>query len=179
MEFALKITNKTLLPALGAAVLWLTHTTASAQQGPFWVITYIGQQTVQSVPTLSEWGMISMSVILAVFAAYFLRKKGVGKPLASIVLLGGLALGGMFGNSVISNAHAAFEAQMTLLGGGIVSIEFSGDGDEIPVHNVTSAPQTITAMNRQSGTPTQGGTTCAVGVTVPAGGFCYVKLILE
>lgn len=172
MESALKITSKTLLSTLGALATTLTCSIASAQ-GAFWTITYGNQQ---SVPTLSEWGMIVLSLALTVFAVAALRKKGVGKPLASFVLLTGLALVGMIGNSVIRNAEASTGGEMLPSDGGTVSIFGSGGGSDVPVLNSTGSPQTIRSVSPVSNPATDSGhVTCAAGVTVSVGERCYVN----
>ena len=74
------------------AALAVGQTLAMAQV----VVTY--GPDVTSVPTLSEWGMIIMSMLLAVVAGITMRKKAGSKTVASIALAA-LASFGAFSES--------------------------------------------------------------------------------
>ena len=65
------------------AALAIGQTVAMAQPAPV-TITYGPEIT--SVPTLSEWGMIIMAVVLACVAVYAMRKNAGSKTVLSIAL---------------------------------------------------------------------------------------------
>jgi hypothetical protein len=149
------------------------------------IITY-GPSTTASIPTLSEWGMIGLSILLAVVAVYTLRNKGGGKPLASVILACALALGGFSGNKLIGEANAIiitpdcpsqYSCTMSNAAGGIVTT--AGTGDQTDITNTSGVPQTITNIAVTNGSfnslPdifTQ--PPCAVGLVVQPAGKCYV-----
>ncbi len=177
----MKVTFKKLGLAATAIVLATQQSAALAAI----IITY-APGTTATVPTLSEWGMIGLSILLAVVAVYTLRNKGGGKPLASVILAGALALGGFSGNSLIGEANAiplpagctgSWACSMTNPAGGTVTTASAGDQTEIT--NASGVAQTITNIAVTNGSFnsfldifTQ--PPCAVGLVVQPAGKCYV-----
>lgn len=80
---------------------------------------------VASVPTLSEWGMIAMALVLAVVALIAMRKGGSSKAVLSVALAAAIALGG--GANALKEAMAAPVSPTLLMtnqaGGSIVANE--------------------------------------------------------
>lgn len=140
-------------------------------QSTEWTITYAPQAT--SVPTLSEWAMLALVLMMAAFAVYTLRKRGAGAgPLASVILVTALAFGAMTGEKVIGLANARINATMSLPAGGSISFPNSV-GREIEVVNGSGVAQTITSVTPTS-LDTTNGPTCIVGRVVQPGQSCWV-----
>ena len=141
-----------------------------------WTISYAPQAT--SVPTLSEWAMLLLVLLLAAFAVYTLRKKGAGAgPLASVLLVSALALGAMTGEKLIGHANAITRivlATMSNPAGGTVSPPILS-GIETEVANGSGVVQTITGVTPASSPiTTPGHTTCTVSLVVQPGASCWV-----
>jgi len=155
-------------------------------------IGYAPNNTPASIPTLSEWGMIGLSVLLAAAAVYTLRNKGGGKPLASVILACALALGGFSGNKLMSEANAIVAltddcgydnstCHMTQAGGGTVIT--NSTTNPITVINSTAVAQTVTAVTATAGeilvSPSPSSPACAVGLVVPPTLSCYVAFAVS
>jgi hypothetical protein len=174
-----------------AIVLAMQHGLAQAQSIG---ITYAPVGT-SSIPTLSEWAMLGLALLLAAVALYILRNKSGGKPLASIILVTALALGGTTGNKLMGNADAGVTPSQTcnstvrndpwgpcdltsVSGGTIYTYVAPFD---VPITNTTAVAQQITAVVFVSyfspDTPlTQ--PQCVPGVTVlQPQGICYVRAV--
>src|SRR5665647_1975498 len=81
----------------------------AAAQETLWTIVYAPAtpaSTPASIPTLSEWGILILSVLMVVAAVVYLRKKAGNKTLASVALISALVLGGFAGDKVIGKANA-------------------------------------------------------------------------
>jgi hypothetical protein len=154
------------------SVLSSAHVLAMQNPPIVWTITYAPQAT--SVPTLSEWALLTLVLLMAAFAVYTLRKRGAGAgPLASVLLVSALALGGIAGNKMLNDARATPRSAMTSDSGGTVTPSPSTNpGVEYEVRNNTHVPQTITGVSPASNTTS--GITCAPGVVVPVNGSCFV-----
>ncbi len=149
------------------------------------VITY-APGTTASVPTLSEWGFMGLSILLAALAVHTLRNKSGGKPLAAVLLASALALGGFSGDKLVGEANAfvinpdcpsQYSCSMSNAAGGTVTT--SGTGDQTTIANNTGVAQTVTNIALTNGSfnslPdifTQ--PPCALGLTLQPAGRCYV-----
>lgn len=90
---------------VAALTVGLLPLEAMAQAETVGYIDYI-PVTPTSVPTLSEWGLVTLAIALAVGSYVVLRKGDTGKHLASVVAMGmGLLIAGS-GLMVIRDAHA-------------------------------------------------------------------------
>jgi hypothetical protein len=177
---------------LAAVVLAMQHGLAQAQSIG---ITY-APVNATSIPTLSEWAMLGLALLLAAVAIFNLRNKTGGKPLASIILVTALALGGMTGNKLMEDANAMVQqpsqscnitvsgdpwgpCNLTSVSGGTIYTYVAGI--DVPITNTTAAAQKITAVVFNSyfgvATPlTQ--PQCVPGVTVlQPQGTCYVRAV--
>ena len=138
------------------------------------------------IPTLSQWAMLGLTLLVAVAAVYTLRHKVGGKPLASIILGLALALGGVQGNNLVGQAKAIVltpdcpvvgtECLMINAAGGTVNV-FALYSD-VKVTNVSGVAQTIISITAIMpwdviGTP-EATPQCVVGLTLPPGASCYV-----
>ena len=127
------------------------------------VVTYAPD--VASVPTMSEWGMVIMAVLLAGVAVVAMRKGGGSKTLMSFALAATIALGG--GVYSIKDA-LAIQIQpllMTSQNGG--TIQATGGNVPTPVVNNTSVRQKILSIS-PSGAVDSSGSGCVPGTTVLA-----------
>lgn len=142
------------------AVAALVQSAAIAQQV---VITY--GPDVASVPTLSEWGMIIMAVLLGIVAVIAMRKGSGSKTVMSFALAATVALGG--GAYSIKDALAVQiqPLSMTLQSGG--TIEADSGSVPTPVVNNTSVRQKILSIS-PSGAVDSSGSGCVPGTTVLA-----------
>lgn len=149
-------------PAILAA-LAVGHSVAIAQSIPPVVITY-GPADVASVPTLSHWGMIIMSGLLAVVAVIAIRKNAGSKTVMSIALAAVVAFGG--GTYALKEAIAApgFLPMNNPAGGSITT-----DPGNTPtqVRNNTSVRLKIFSVSPPTALDNNN-TACVPGVTVLA-----------
>lgn len=148
------------------------HATVLAQSQPAWTIVYAPDST--GIPTLSEWGMLTLSALIAVAAVAFLRKKVGSKTLMSIAFLCALVLGGVMGNRVMGEAQAASctaPSPMSSSTGGTLSFT-SCDG---AVTNTSGVAQRIISISPASADTTPNTPTCAQNLVVPAGQSCYIS----
>lgn len=162
-----------MLSALAAGALFSGQAFAGTTGG---TITY-GPGAL-AVPTLSELGLLITGLLVAVIGFRVMRAHPGSRPLASLLLLGGLTLSvASMGTRVVDVAHASILLVMDAAGGGTVVLP-SSDGTDLPVQNNTAAPQRI--LNRNPGTCNafvvpSSSPECTIGSTVDPGGTCYVR----
>ena len=114
---------------------------------------------------------------LAALAYRVLRARGHGRLLANLLVVGGAALVGVGGHSLIGSAKAKMftEVEMTAASGGAINVPYVNE--TIEVLNSTPVAQTITSVAPVGGaTESDPGNTprCTVGLQVPASSVCYV-----
>lgn len=165
------LTRRLVLTVAGFMLAAL-QSVASAETS--WTILYAPATPASSIPTLSEWGMLILSVLMVVAAVVSLRKKAGNKTLASVALIGALVLGGFAGDKVIGKANATVVPEMSLPAGGTITFDY--DGYEIPVYNTSGVAQRIVSI--MPGSVTTMGTTCTVNLVVPAAGSCYIATLV-
>ncbi len=172
-------------PAAAAIVLATSQTVAFAQQSSWGILVTYAPVTAAPIPTLSEWGMAGLSLILAAVAIYALRNRAGGKPLASVMLAIALALGGLHGNNLMGEAKAITNADcpvndlacpMVNAGGGsITSQRYRSD---VAIENQTGVAQTITGVSAISPSdnsdPPDASPRCVVGLVVLPTARCYI-----
>lgn len=153
---------------LAAALLGVSNV-ASAQ-----VIVFAPAAT--SVPTMSEWMLIVMSLLIAAAAFRVMRAREMSRPLAWLLSVGVLAAGASAGLQLAGEAKASGFSQLTLstLGGG--SIALPGPG-AFGILNSSGVSQRVTSIN-SGGFTLQDvfgfAPTCAIGLVVQSGNFCYI-----
>lgn len=185
----MKVATRALGFASAACLLVVQHTAAWAQSSQGIAVDYVPvTATVTSVPTLSEWGMIVLSVLLAAVALYILRGNKGGKPLAALILASSLALGGLGGHGLLSEAHALgvtssdcpTDGQLcyvTVASGGTVTVKTINL--DVAITNNTGIAQRITGIRvlsetDQIRTPTLT-PQCTASLVLQAGARCYVN----
>ena len=177
-----------LAPAARVVAGLLVVASPGAFAGSFSVagsITYapLNASAATAVPTLSEWGLVALVLLLVVVAYRVLRNQLGGKPLASVVLAGFLGLGMASGLSTLRPALAAVEVPISLTEapGGLAGFVFTDrSGALITVTNNSGVPQKITGRevdgsytfdDGDSNTPQ-----CTVGLVLPTTAVCYLAV---
>ena len=131
---------------------------------------------VTSIPTLSEWGLIALGLLMTVVVYRILRGHLGGRPLASVVLAGALGLGvATSGGRWMTAVYALDGPPLASAGGGTVSIP---SGADYTLINTSGVPQTIRAVAAQPGYNVNHGVAapeCIVGIVVPPSGSCHVR----
>lgn len=172
--------------AAAAIVLAIQQTTAFAQSIQEIDISY-SPGTATSIPTLSEWAMLGLSLLLAAIAVYKLRNRAGGKPLASVILASAIALGGVSGSNLMGRADAAptwsaecssdIACSMSNANGGIVYILSNGCNNTVTITNSTGITQTVTQVSYLGGA-TRGnpgaGPECVASQVLGNGSYCTV-----
>lgn len=159
---------KQLHKAAALGVLAMTQTVSMAQS-----VTITYGPDVASVPTLSEWGMIIMAVVLAGFAAYAMRKNANSKTIVSLMLGAIGLLGAGLGHQVIHSTWALPAPQMTNPAGGVTTAIPLGIGN-VSVQNTTNVPLRVITVSDPS-VENAVGTTCKSGVVVPPSASCILN----
>jgi hypothetical protein len=143
------------------ASLGLAHALASAQAAV--TVTY-GPAT--TVPTLSEWGLLIMSALLAAFAFFAIRKGASSKTIASVGVAIVVSFAAVDGTKLIKDVHA-FVFTWTLTsptGGQLLNVLASID---TPITNVTTVPLMIYSITPPEAIRSGPGA-CVPGVTILA-----------
>lgn len=153
------------------AALALGQTAAMAQV----VVTY--GPDVASVPTLSQWGMIIMAVVLACVAIYAMRKNAGSKTVLSIALATVVSSGAFSGSKWLNAAWAnGFTTYfMTSATGGQLSVPTTSIFAY--VHNSTDRPQRIISITPQYGPPQEvdGKPACVPGMVLAPNTACALR----
>ena len=155
------------------------------------LITYApGGGATSPVPTLSEWGLLGLSVLLAAAALYGIRGKAGGKPLAAIALAAALAIGTYNGHQTMGQVHAVpayttcsplSQCYMQNAGGGTINATDPGMVVDTVVTNSSGVTQTVVSVAAvdpnwdQIRTPV-GTPICVAGLVVPSGTSCYIRI---
>lgn len=124
-----------------------------------------------SVPTLGEWSVTLMALLVAVIAYRALKGRVGTRFLANLAMAGGALASVVAGHGWIREAQAAAgypELSMTQASGGTVSNIPTGTAK---IFNHTSVPQKIVAV-----TPVFGSTVTPPGAESPV---CEVNLVLD
>jgi hypothetical protein len=171
------------------AVLWAAATLAPAaawaQGAPVGAVTYAPLAAPAAVPTLSQWGLVVLVLLLAAAGRHLLRHAGRGVVRAIVPgLLACAALLCMpWGGQAI--ALPSSEVMLDNPAGGVADIPDHPDLDiafmdylhEYEVRNTTDRPQKIIAV---SVTPTHrlfnSGDPCAVGQMLAPMAVCYLRV---
>lgn len=142
------------------------------------VITYAAAGA-SAIPTLSEWGLIGMALLVAAMAYRSLRGRLGNKPLAAVLLAGTLVLGAIPSTGWIRPAAAVVvsEVALPLAGGGTANV--TDLNVDVPVKNTSGVPLKIVSVvatgvnfiDNPAATPK-----CAAGQILAVGAVCYVKV---
>ncbi len=159
------------LAAAGLA-LAAVHATVLAQSQQTWTIVYAPGSV--NIPTLSEWGMLALSALLAVAAVAALRNRIGGKTLLSIAFLCALVLGGVIGTRMIGEAQAGTCAAPPPLSsptGGTLNFTSCSSGT---VTNTSGVALRIVSITPASSDTTPNTPTCVQNLVLQAGQSCYI-----
>jgi len=163
-----------LLVAQGAAA----QSMGSVSYAPF---------AASNVPTMSEWALIGMAVVLAAVALYAMRAQNrrVLKMWASGLVACG-ALSAAFWNRPAVAEPAPVEIALDQPPGGVANIPHSTElffGDFFHIYtaqNLTDRPQRVTGVSVITGLtllpPTGFTPECTVGLVLQPNGICYIKV---
>ena len=151
-----------------------------AQSGAVFAGTPVGNLTYTSgqvaVPTLSGWTLILLGFLVAVIAFRVMRTRNIGRPAASIVAAGVIALGTASGAKVIQDAHAGATVVPLQLTTNNVSFGASDSvfPNDTPV-NQRIVSVVITDNNYEFSDP--GNTPCTTLPTLAPGDRGYLNLV--
>ena len=122
------------------------------------------------VPTLSQWGMLILAVMLAMAAVYMGRKSG-NRLLSGLLVVAALGLGVQ--GAPVGNVQAIPAPTMANSTGGTVDLsELGGLLIDVPVNGHPSIPMQIINVTPPS-SPTSSTPTCAAGLIVQPGQTCF------
>ena len=173
-----RLTRRLVMTVAGFMLAALQSVASAVPAETLWTIVYAPATPASSIPTLSEWGMLILSVLMVVAAVVSLRKKAGNKTLASVALLSALVLGGFAGDKVIGSANAITPAPVMSNPAGGTITPFYYDGTELPVTNTSGVAQMIVSITPTVPVSTTS-PTCTTNLVVPAGGSCYIATVLS
>lgn len=133
----------------------------------------------QAVPSLSEWGLIALCMLVLAIAYRMMRAGAGARPVATVLLAGALGAGAISDQDLVGKVVAAIPAvNLAQSDGGTAYASYSNV--DTRVENTSGVPQQIKSIqvNFQGywlGTPTQT-PQCVVGTVVTAGASCYVYI---
>lgn len=169
--------HKTWTQRLSLAALAASGTVSAWAQGtPPGHIDY-GPPGATAVPTLGEWALGLLGLLLVAMAYRALRRRAHGQLLAQLLLVGGLVAGLLTGGDVLRPAMAIVPtASFSAASGGTVDVGFG----VTQVSNTSGVAQQIKALRATEGgqwtDPEPESPRCTVGRVVPVGGTCFVRL---
>lgn len=158
------------VPAAGL-VLASQQSMVFAQASTQWSIVY-APAIATGIPTLSEWGLLILALVVGVAAVLALRKKVASKTLASVALVCALALGVVMGERVIGSASADLLAAMTNPAGGTIPA-FIYDGTSLGIPNSSGVDQRVLNITPTVPVATTS-PTCVANLVVATGNSCYI-----
>ena len=171
----LKIAQRGLKGLVASLAMLAGVAQAGAEGG---VVTY--GPDAAAVPTLSEWTLVGLGMLLVVLAYRVMRAQGKGHLMVNLLALGGAAAMGLGGHSLLGRAEAgvvvdaaAFLVEAT---GGVVQVPLYGSS--VRVVNSTPVNQTIRSIAAAPGLSESNPSLsprCTAGLRVPATSACYVR----
>ncbi len=134
--------------------------------------TAAGGASVASIPTLSQWGLIAVSVMTAFFAYRAIRHGAAGRILSVSAFGAAVAVAA---SQVAPPAFAVPGHALENPQGGTVVLTGRG---EFMLPNTSGAAQTIRSVTVDNATREvpQGAPECTAGLVVAAGSTCYVRV---
>lgn len=124
----------------------------------------------EAVPTLSEWSMLILAVLLAASAVYLGRKPG-NRLLSGLLVLAAIGVGGQ-GNPV-GNVQATPAPTMVVSTGGTIDLsELGGAINNVEVIGHPTIRMQILSVTPAS-EPTVSQPTCTAGLIIAPGTSCY------
>jgi len=167
------------LAAAGALATWGLAPSVWAGT-PTGIIDYGPLSAASSVPTLGEWSLLLLALLVAVVAYRALRGRVNGRLLTHLLLGGGLLAGGLIGGHWVQSVQAKGVATLSMDQAGGGTVEVTDTNVAVPVMNTSGVAQKITGMRLTSESLSWGNPDetprCDIGVVVQAGATCYVML---
>lgn len=153
----------------GATVgLAAAHSFANAQV----TVSYAPAST--AVPTVSEWGLLIMSGLLAVAAFVAIRKGANSKAIMGLALasMASLGVGGYAVRDVLAQSFPTLA--MTNPAGGVITADLGKD--PAPISNQTAVPMRVVSITPPAAIDTDP-SGCVAGTTVVAPGASCTVLV--
>ncbi len=170
---------RTGLTAVGALAAWGLAPSAWAGIPVAGAIVY-GPLSAATVPTLGEWSLLLLALLVMAVAYRALRDRVDSRLLTHLLLGGGLAAGGLASGHWVQSVQAVVPGvTMPSASGGRVNV--SVIGAPVMVTNGTAVSQQIKSLTTNTPgaswvAPDSGSPQCLVGTVVAAGASCYVQL---
>jgi len=161
----------------GLALVTLLALPVASFAGNGAAITYAPPTSTNTVPTLSQWGLLALVSLMAVIGYRVLREKAGGRPIAAIVLAAALGWLAIFGEINLKDAMASvtnYVSNLSNPAGGQVSTLFGCDGSNsytATVTNTSGVPQQILSITLE-GSTIGAGSTCSQGTILSNGASC-------
>ena len=163
-----------------AATAALVGSPLAMAGGPLVSIVYspnIAGVGTQAVPSLSEWGLIALCMLVLAIAYRMMRAGAGARPVATVLLAGALGAGAINDQDLVGKVVAAIPA-VSLANSAGGTAGFSHVDTNTRVENSSGVPQQIKSIRinyglYQIGTPSQT-PQCVEGTVVTAGASCYV-----
>lgn len=134
--------------------------------------------SVSAVPTLGEWMLVLMGLLLAVVAYRSLRGRVNGRLLSNLTLAGGALAATVAGHGLVQEARAIMAGVVNMsspTGGTAVATNWSA------LTNTTGVPLKILAIRPNDGSwvisPPPASPECTVGSVVSPGNVCNVYFV--
>ncbi len=160
--------------SLPAAMVLLLGSSAWAGTAPGGSVDYGPLPGATSVPTLGEWTLVLLALLLAVVAYRALRGRVNGRLLSNLILAGGAAT--VVGHGAIQEAEALVlnEVNMSAPGGGTVSGTYV-----MQLTNTSGVPLQIKAIRPNEGVsivapPEENLPECTVNAVIAPSAKCSV-----
>ena len=158
--------------SLGSSLTW-----AGA---PITSVDYAPLPNAAAVPTLGEWTLILMALLMAVVAYRVLRGRVNGRLLSNAVLAGGAVAATIAGHGVVREVQAAItyaDYEMSIPTGGTVEAESTW----IKLINTSGVPLQIKAIRLPSEafevvSPIEQSPECKTNLIVSPSASCYFQI---
>ncbi len=130
---------------------------------------------VTAVPTLGEWMLVLMTLLVAVIAFRGLRGRVNGRLLSNLTLIGGTLAAAAASHGLIQEARAVDYDQVEMVAAGKTELLF----DKTKLNNETNVPLRIISIQPNDWSivslSPQYSPQCAEGQTVAPGAFCHIQ----
>lgn len=136
---------------------------------------------VQGVPTLSEWGLVAMALLVAVMAYRALRSSLPRHPLAVVFLAGALGIS-MFGNTELMLKAMAATVDSFLSEPEGYELRLGNELGERRLINTSGVPQQIKKMESRNSyliIGSEQSPQCTVGRVLQNNDACYLKIVFS
>lgn len=136
--------------------------------------------SVSAVPTLGEWMLVLMGLLLAVAAYRSLRGRVNGRLLSNLTLAGGALAATVAGHGLVQEARA--------IAAGVVNMASPTGGTAAATNwteltNTAGVPLKILAIRPNAGSvvtsPPPASPECTVGFVVSPGNLCNIYFVLD